>query len=204
MFPAKLPAIIPPLFPGFVWRMPPTGKDIYLTFDDGPLPQITKFALKHLAIYNAKATFFCIGENAMKHPDVYAHILSDGHAVGNHSYNHYNGWDTSNKTYINDVAMAAKYINSNLYRPPYGKISPGQAKVLKKDYKIIMWDVLSQDYVTNVKPDKVVANIVNNVKPGSIVVMHDSLKAMYNLMAALPVVLEKLTDKGYVFKSIEI
>jgi len=201
------------LYPSFVWEMPSNEKSLYLTFDDGPHEQATPFVLDELKKYNAKATFFCIGKNVIDSPGIYKRILDEGHRVGNHSHNHLNGWKTKDTEYLSNIAEAAKYIDSNLYRPPYGKITKFQARLLQKQissdlqrplssFKIIMWTVLSADFDASVSPEKCWNNVLLNTSPGSIILFHDSQKAYDKMSYALPKVLAYFSDKGYQFKSI--
>jgi peptidoglycan/xylan/chitin deacetylase (PgdA/CDA1 family) len=196
------------VFPSYIWDLPPDGKSVYLTFDDGPDPEVTQWVLDQLKMHHALATFFCVGENVEKFPDVYQKILDSGHTTGNHSYSHFNGWQTDVETYINDVAAATKLIRSNLFRPPYGRIKSSQAKRIPDaletmDAKIIMWDVLSADFDPAFTPENCLHNVLKNVRPGSIVVFHDSEKASKNLKFALPRVMSYLTENKYQFKKIE-
>src|SRR4051794_39226777 len=158
---------------GFIWKMPADKKELYLTFDDGPHPTITPFVLACLKQYNAKATFFCVGENVKRFPDVYEQILADGHAVGNHTYNHLNGWKTGDITYLKNVILARQIIESNLFRPPYGRIAKSQVKELAPEFQIIMWDILSGDFDLNLSPQRCFANVISNVSSGSVIVFHD-------------------------------
>ena len=188
--------------------MPGDERTIYLSFDDGPHPEITPFVLDELKKYNAQASFFCVGENVVLYPEVYKQILEEGHVVGNHTYSHPNGWKTIVEEYWNDISAACQYIDSNLFRPPYGRIKTGQANGLKKamnndDARIIMWDVLSADFDTRFSPQQCFCNVVNNCTNGSIVVFHDSEKAFPNLKYSFPNALKKLSKEGYSFKSIE-
>lgn len=180
-------------------------KEIFLTFDDGPHVSITNFVLDELKKFNAKATFFCIGDNVVKYPDVYRRILAEGHSVGNHTFNHLNGFQTDNKMYVDNVLEASKYIDSNLFRPPYGRIKTFQAKVLtqlKKPYKIIMWTVLSGDFDNSITPQRCLENVIFKISNGAIIVFHDSEKAAERMFYALPKVLEALTNQGYSFEKI--
>lgn len=191
------------LFPKYIWNIP--SKDaVYLTFDDGPTPEVTLWVLEQLKNYNAKATFFCIGENIQKHPEIFKQIITDGHSVGNHSHNHLNGWQTQDDIYIENVASCQSQISNlqsqicNLYRPPYGKITLSQSRKLRKlGYNIIMWEVLSADFDTTISKEKCLENVIENSKPGSIVVFHDSIKAFANLEYVLPKVLEFTKTTNY-------
>lgn len=190
------------LLRSLIWSIKNPGKEIFLTFDDGPIPIITPWVVDELKKNNAKATFFCVGDNVKKHPEVYQLLLDNGHRVGNHTMNHLNGWKNFNKTYFENIAAAEKYITSDLFRPPYGKIKPTQIFRLKKKYKIIMWDVLTYDYDENKTGEECLNKIKKNVKPGSIIVFHDSLKAEKRLRYALPKCLEFLKTEGYTFSAI--
>ncbi len=211
--PATTPKLIKNLFPNLVWDLPTEQKVIYLTFDDGPTPEITAWTLNILKQYNAKATFFCIGKNVEEHPDIFNKVISEGHAIGNHTYNHVKGWKTSTKDYLKNIEDAQNtilpQINNHqssiidLFRPPYGQIKPKQIKALSKlGYRIIMWSVLSVDWDKAVSKEKCLENVINNTTSGSIVVFHDSIKALVNMQYALPKVLDYFGKKGYVFKRI--
>ena len=199
----KTPWLLKKSYPSYCWDIPSDDKTIYLTFDDGPHPNATPFVLDQLKKYQAKATFFCIGKNVVSYPDIYARILHEGHRVGNHTQNHLNGWKSSDSKYLSNVEEAAKYIDSNLFRPPYGRITRFQAACLQKSkaqYKIIMWDVLSADFDLDISAEKAAKNVINNSKNGSIIVFHDSEKAFVRLETALPMVLDFFSEKAYQFK----
>jgi len=203
----KTPGWLKRIYDSYIWSIPTNEKILYLTFDDGPHPEATPFVLKELKKHNVLATFFCIGKNVVGHPDIYKQIINDGHSVGNHTYNHLNGWKTSNDDYMKDIALASKEIDSNLFRPPYGRITSFQAKNLKpvlkgKDPKVIMWDVLSGDFDINCTPQQCLANVLLASTPGSIIVFHDSEKAFPKLAYALPRILNFFSEKGYLFKSL--
>jgi len=195
----KIPKIIEAYYPNLIWRFPTEEKQLFLTFDDGPTPYITKWVLDQLKEYNAKATFFCIGKNVKNHPIIYKRILKEGHSVGNHTYDHKNGWETKNFDYIKSVMRASKVIDSDLFRPPYGRIKKAQIKRIKERFRIIMWDVLSEDYNQSISAIKCIEKVNSQVKNGSIIVFHDSRKASKNLKVALPAVLDICTQKGYKF-----
>jgi peptidoglycan/xylan/chitin deacetylase (PgdA/CDA1 family) len=226
-YPVKTPRIIQSIFRKYKWCFPtdknstsmidlqevPQVKEIYLTFDDGPIPEITPWVLKKLAEYKAKATFFCVGENVSKHPEIFRKIISEEHAIGNHTNNHLNGWRTNKKTYLYNIGKAEDIFSelagknqqprTRLFRPPYGKIKPNQAnKILKNGYDIIMWDVLSGDFDLSLSKENCLKNVLKNANSGSIVVFHDSEKAFKNLEYVLPRTLEYFTEKGFVFKAI--
>jgi len=206
IIPVKTPDFVKALFPNFTWNINTKNKELYLTFDDGPTPEITNWVLSTLKNFNAKATFFCIGNNIEKHPDIYNNIRSQGHSVGNHTYNHLKGWKHKTKHYIEDVKQTQLLINSNvkLFRPPYGKLKPKQSlQIQELGYKIILWDVLSFDWDKAVSKKKCFKNVTSAAKEGSIIVFHDSVKASQNLKYTLPKVLEYYSEKGYRFKSIK-
>ncbi len=203
LYTIKMPSIIQRLFSNYTWRFSSIPKEIYLTFDDGPTPEVTQFVLTELKKHNAKATFFCIGKNVKNHFDIYQQIVKDGHAVGNHTFNHLNGFKAKKTTYLENVQHASGHIDSRLFRPPYGKIKPSQGRLLqKKGYRIIMWDVLSGDFDVSITPEKCLKNVLENTKNGSIIVMHDSIKAKEKLFYVLPRILEYFTNKGIEFKAI--
>ena len=220
----KTPRILQQIFKNYTWRFSTDKKEIYLTFDDGPTPEITEFVLLELKKHNAKATFFCIGKNIKNHPEIFKKIISDNHSVGNHTQNHLNGWEKTTEEYLENIISCENVISntstslstgsveksansktpvSKLFRPPYGKIKKSQAKeILKKGYKIIMWDVLSADFDTSISKEKCLENVLKNTKKGSIIVFHDSRKATEKLKYALPKVLDYFSKKGFVFKAI--
>ncbi len=200
----KPPNWIRKLYYSFHWRIIDTSKDIYLTFDDGPTPEVTDWVLKLLDEYDAKATFFCIGRNVERHTDIYNRIVKAKHSVGNHTYSHLKGWKTWNNEYIDDVELASHFIDSKLFRPPYGKIRQSQIKNLKNHgYKMFMWDVLSEDYNEDKTPEQCLEYVFKYSTVGSIIVFHDSIKASKNLYAILPVVLKIFKDKGYNFRRLK-
>jgi len=193
------------IFPELIWRLKGQQREdddsVYLTFDDGPTPGVTTWVLDQLRQYDAKGTFFCLGKNVEKHPDLYKQIIDEGHAVGNHTYSHLKGWQTNNTEYYNDIQLANNLMSSTLFRPPYGSIKTSQIKNISEEYNIVMWDVLSQDYSQTIAPQKVLSNVLGSVKGGSIVVFHDSLKAQPNLNYVLPRMLKELNSK-YEFRKI--
>lgn len=205
----KTPWIAKKIFASYVWNLPAGENAVYLTFDDGPHPIITSWVLEQLKQYNAKATFFCIGNNVEKYPDIYQKILDEDHATGNHTHHHLNGWKTKDRKYLDDISKAAQLIKSNLFRPPYGRIKSNQAKkiaiALQTDKEqIIMWDVLSADFDSSFSPEQCLRHVLENVSAGSIVVFHDSEKAFNNLKHVLPATLRYLKEEGFDFKKIEI
>ena len=203
----KTPGWLKRIYDSYIWSMPVNDKILYLTFDDGPHPKATPFVLKELKKHNALATFFCIGKNVAAYPGIYKQIINEGHSVGNHTYNHLNGWKTSNDDYLKDIALASHEIDSDLFRPPYGRITSFQAKNLKpvmkgKKAKVIMWDVLSGDFDIACTPQQCLANVLLASVSGSIVVFHDSEKAFSKLEYTLPRMLSHFSEKGYLFKAL--
>lgn len=202
---AKTPKWVSKLFGDSTWEMPGANKIIYLSFDDGPHPEITPFVLDELGKCGAKATFFCIGKNVVEYPGVYKRILEEGHAVGNHTHNHLDGWKTPNAKYLQNILEARNFIDSDLFRPPYGRITSKQKKILMqldKPFKTIMWSVLSGDFDISLTPEKCCKNVLNNATSGSVVVFHDSEKAFERLKYALPIVLKHFSEQGYQFEKI--
>lgn len=190
-------------FPNVIWSFPNDDKGIYLTFDDGPTPGVTPWVLEQLRAYGAKATFFCLAKNVERNPEIFEQIIADGHSIGNHSYSHIRGWFTSTKQYIEDVDFANTFLHSSLYRPPYGRISTQQFKQLRCRYRVVMWNVLSMDYSKRISAQRVASYVLKHMKPGDIVVFHDSVKAQRNMMYALPRVLEAIAMRGYTSKPIK-
>jgi len=202
---AKTPGWLRKLFSGSIWEINGSQKSIYLSFDDGPHPVITPFVLDELKKYNALATFFCIGKNVVENPLIFNRIQEEGHAVGNHTYNHLNGWKTPQSEYLQNIAQAAEHIDSHLFRPPYGRITAKQHKALRqfnKPFKVVMWSVLSGDFDVNISPEQCCKNVLKNAESGSVIVFHDSEKAYERLRYALPVVLAYFSEKGYRFEKI--
>jgi len=200
---ARVPRMLSRCFKGLTWNIPSEEKVVYLTFDDGPTPEITDWVLSQLEEYQAHATFFCLGKNVKEHPEIYNRIRKNQHAIGNHSNSHIKGFRTGVDEYLENIDRANELLTTELFRPPYGRIRPSQVKHVKKQYKIVMWDVLSVDYNRKLNAETVVNNVLKNVRNGSIVVFHDSLKASKNLYAALPVVLQQLSQDGYRFEAIK-
>lgn len=185
------------------WKLKDNQKAIYLTFDDGPIPEVTPQVLKILAEYDAKATFFMVGENAQRYPELLRRIEQEGHSIGNHTYKHINGTKHSDYVYYKSIAEAKDYINSSLFRPPYGRIRPRQINEIKKQYQIVLWSVLSGDFDLKISPQKCLANVIKNTKSGSIIVFHDSLKAEERMIYALKGTLEHFSKLGYQFLAIK-
>ena len=205
------PWFIPLLFPGNIWHFSRSEKVIYLTFDDGPIPEITEWVLETLAQYKAEATFFCIGNNIEKHPKIFKQIVAAGHRIGNHTFNHLKGWQTDTETYIANTQQCHNIIQSIapqvlnqplLFRPPYLRISKAQHQILKKQYKMVYFDYITEDYEAKLSPEACKQAAIKHIKPGSVVIMHDSIKAAPRLMATLPAILEHYTSKGFTFKAL--
>lgn len=204
MIPHRTPFFLPLIYPSLTWRIPSRENELYLTFDDGPVNGPTDFVLEQLKSFNIKATFFCIGDNVRKHPEVFRKIIADGHSIGNHTFNHVNGWKTPTSIYTENVRRFDEQVNEHsvsslLFRPPYGKITFRQISALR-DYRIIMWDVLSKDYSNNIKPDQCLKNTIAASRPGSVIVFHDSFKAEKNLLYTLPRFINHFKEKNYAFK----
>jgi peptidoglycan-N-acetylglucosamine deacetylase len=201
----KTPTWVKKLFQGCIWELPGNKKVLYLTFDDGPHPKVTPFVLDELLKYNARATFFCISKNVLENPLVFDRILNEEHAVGNHTHNHLDGWKTGNAAYLQNIREASKYINSNLFRPPYGRITANQYRNLQqldKPFKVVMWSILSGDFDTAITPEQCWSNVLKNAESGSVVVFHDSEKAYERLKYTLPLLLKYFSEKGYQFEKI--
>ena len=200
MYLVKTPQFIQNLFPNFIWKVPTTDKVLYLTFDDGPIPEVTPWVLDQLDQYQAKATFFCVGDNVRKHPEVFSQVMLGGHSVGSHTFHHLNGWGTENIPYFHNVRRGANLVHSDLFRPPYGRLKPKQAQFLQRHYQIVMWDVLSGDFDPQLSREQCLENVLQNSQKGSIIVFHDSLKAEDKLTYVLPKVLKHFSDLGYRFE----
>ena len=201
-FGAKMPIILPQLFPSLIWEKSTIEKKVWLTFDDGPTPKITPFVLDTLLFYNVKATFFCLGKQVLKHPEILQRIKAEGHSIGNHSFSHTNGFTTCTKKYLKDIEKCQQIIlETKLFRPPFGNIYPWQIAKLKKEYKIIMWDVLAWDFKKNTSKEKCYSNVVSNVENGSIIVLHDNEKSFENLQFALPKIIETLKERAFTFSA---
>jgi peptidoglycan/xylan/chitin deacetylase (PgdA/CDA1 family) len=205
----KTPRVIRALMPDVLWQMPTKEKILYLTFDDGPVLEATPFVLEQLEKYNAKATFFCIGDNVRKHPDIFQQVINAGHTVANHTMHHISGWEISEETYLDEVSKCDEILGwtldkqrSKLFRPPYGKLKPSQHRKLKDKYQIVLWDVLSYDFDLNLSGETVADNVIQNVEAGSIVVLHDSVKAFPRLQTALPKILQYYAERGWEFACI--
>ena len=192
-----------------IWRVPTREKKIFLTFDDGPIPEVTPWVLATLRGYKAKATFFCVGANIEKHPDIFRQLISEGHSIGNHTYNHLNGWKTRTKEYLENISKCKTAIekahqpstvnHQPFFRPPYGRMKLSQYSILNTQYSLVMWDVLSGDFDRDTSEEKCLENALTKTRSGSIVVFHDSLKAKKNLFFVLPKFLEHFSKAGYEF-----
>ncbi len=208
----KTNPIIKQIFPTYVWDIPNSVNKVYLTFDDGPTPEITEWTLEQLKKYQAKATFFCIGNNIEKYPEIFKKVIESGHSIGNHTFNHLKGWKTPVEDYIENTQSCQTIVNQilkidsqQLFRPPYGKIKPSQSRKLRElGYKIIMWDIISYDFDKEISGEQCLQNVLKNVKSGSIIVFHDSVKAERNLKYALPKTLEFLDKKGFICEAINL
>lgn len=198
----KTPVLLKKIFPNQVWSIPAQEKKLYLTFDDGPTPGITEWVLDELAKYKAKASFFLVGKNIEQYPEIVQRIKTEGHAAGNHTYNHVNGWQTATSSYIKNSLKCSELLDTNLFRPPYGRITQMQTRIMNNRYKIIMWDVLSGDFDHSVSKDKVLNNVLKNTESGSIIVFHDSVKAQPRMQYALPRVLEHYSEQGFRFEKL--
>ncbi len=198
MYFTRPPSILRKLFPGLIWTIPNDENRVFLTFDDGPDPEVTPWVLDLLGKHNAKATFFCLGKNVEKYPDLFQRIKDEGHAVGNHTYSHPDGWRTKNRDYFADIERADRLIGSRLFRPPYGRITPSQIRVLKKKYKIVMWDLLPGDFDPKTSVEKCTRRIEKYTQSGSVVVLHENRKQKDFLVYFLSKISEKLQMKSLV------
>ncbi len=209
----RTPFFLPKLYPSLLWRVPTGKKELYLTFDDGPVNGPTEFVLDELSRVNAKATFFCIGDNVSKHPEVFLKIIEQGHSIGNHTFNHLKGWSTPLQNYLDNILLCenkmTSYKSPNLppptsrfFRPPYGRITSKQISALKEKYQIVMWDVLTHDYSKNIARQNCLNGSIKATRAGSIIVFHDSMKAERNLTYVLPKFLDHFSSQGYEFKSL--
>ncbi len=210
-----IPFFVQFLYPHRLWSLPADKKALYLTFDDGPVPEVTPWVLNQLKAYDAKATFFCIGDNIDKHPDIFTQILAEGHEIGNHTFHHINGFKTPAGAYLRNVLMAEEVISREMaghaqnrpkfFRPPYGKLTGKQARLLRQEgYEIVMWNVLSRDYDPQLSPVKILEKTKACTTAGSIIIFHDSLKAEKNLKKVLPPLLEHFSQKGFSFESLHV
>jgi len=190
------------IFNGLVWSIPTDNKSIFITFDDGPIPEVTPWVLDTLKRFDAKATFFCLGKNVESNPEIYQRILTEGHAVGNHTHNHVDGWKIGKRRYVANINKCSEWVDSRLFRPPYGRLLPAHYKMIKNNYSVVMWNVLCGDFDKRLTGERCVDNVILNTKPGSIILFHDSVKANDRLRYALPRVLKYYAEKNYSFKPI--
>ncbi len=197
MFFAKTPWFVKLIYPDLIWNKSRDEKKIYLTFDDGPVPEATPFVLNELKKANAKATFFMIGDNVRKYPELKNQVIAEGHSIGNHTFNHLKGWNTDTARYLENTAKCGELINTNLFRPPYGRATFSQLNSIKKSHQIIMWEVLTGDYMPEMNKEMCLKNAVSHSKNGSIVLFHDSIKAFENMSYALPKALEYWKNEGF-------
>jgi peptidoglycan/xylan/chitin deacetylase (PgdA/CDA1 family) len=203
-YPVNTPSIFKKIFPNLVWGLPASIPTLYLSFDDGPEIENTEWILKALETYHAKATFFCLGRQIEKNPELYQKIISEGHLCGNHGYSHLNGWNNNTKKYLEDVLRAEEFIDSKLFRPPYGKLTFGQYQALKKlNFKIVPWDIMPGDFDNKINEEKCLSNILRFSKNGSIIVLHENAKSQKKLRYVLPRLLEYFTEKGFTFSTIQ-
>ncbi|WP_407429342.1 polysaccharide deacetylase family protein [Arcticibacter sp.] len=205
MYLVKTPFWLRLIYPSLLWRKLNDSNKIYITFDDGPIPIVTDFVINTLKIYQASATFFCIGDNIRKHPEVFQRLRQEGHSIGNHTFNHLRGWDTDDEVYLDNIKKCHSLVQSNLLRPPHGRIKKSQISRVREAFpamEIIMWDVLSGDFDQKLSPEKCLQNVIRYTRPGAIIVFHDSLKAFDRLEYVLPKALEYWKDKGYVFEKL--
>ncbi|MBL1409111.1 polysaccharide deacetylase family protein [Sphingobacterium faecale] len=190
------------MYPSVTWNRSRASKKIYLTFDDGPIPEITPWILDVLQEHQVKATFFCVGENIVKHPEIYQRLVQEGHRIGNHTFNHLKGWDTPDEVYIENVMLCQEHTKSKLFRPPYARAKKSQINILRKHFELIYWDVLTGDFDLNISPEKCYANVLKHTKSGSIIVFHDNLKAIPSVKYALPRTITHFLQKGYTFDTL--
>lgn len=200
LYPVSTPWWLRKIYRHCLWEMPPDGNKVYLSFDDGPHPEATAFVLDQLKEHQARASFFCIGKNVASHPELYSRILREGHRVGNHSFSHLNGWKTSGKDYLEDIEKAAQWIGSPLFRPPYGRVTFSQLRKIREGLKMtpVMWSLLSGDFDPGISNETCASNVLDRMKPGDIIVFHDSQKALDKIKYALPLVLKEIRARGWV------
>jgi peptidoglycan/xylan/chitin deacetylase (PgdA/CDA1 family) len=207
----KTPGLIKKIFSNLVWDVPTNSNEIFLTFDDGPIPKLTSYVLEVLHDFDALATFFCVGDNISKNPDILEQILAKNHLVGNHTHNHLKGWSTSTSRFVSNAGKCQEQISKYqgntarpVFRPPHGQITFNQVKALKANYNIVMWDILAYDYDTAHSPLKSLDRIISKTKPGSIVVFHDNYKAEEKLKFILPTYLKYFKERGFSFKKLDL
>lgn len=205
MYLVKSPLLLKWYYPSLIWNKTRAQRVIYFTFDDGPIPDVTDFVLKTLKSFNAKATFFCIGDNIQKHPDIFDRLKSEGHRIGNHTFNHLKGWKTEDQVYLQNFWQCQELTNTNLFRPPYGRIKKSQISSLRTEFpelQIVMWDVLSGDFDLKLAPQKCYEQVIKHAENGSIIVFHDSLKAFDRLKYTLPRALQYFSEQGFRFETL--
>jgi peptidoglycan/xylan/chitin deacetylase (PgdA/CDA1 family) len=199
----QFPTLLRPLIGrNYLWRKNSSEKVVYLTFDDGPVPEVTPQVLGILDDFDIKATFFCVGDNVKKFPELYREILLKGHSVGNHTFHHLNGFKVGQEQYLKDVEQASQLIDSRLFRPPYGKLTRREKKILQQKFQIVLWDVISYDYDQNLSPSQVLKNVKSYSRSGSVILFHDSVKAKNNMLTVLPQAISFLLAKGYRFEKL--
>jgi len=204
MYLTKTPDFVQNMFPNLIWKMKnEVTKSLYLSFDDGPIPEITPWVLDQLDKYDAKASFFCVGQNVKSNPAIFRRLKANGHSIGNHTYDHLSGWKTSNLDYFRNVRYCDELVDSTLFRPPYGRLKNKQALYLQRNYKVVMWDILSGDFDPKITKEECLENVISKATNGSIIVFHDSLKAKEKLEYVLPRVLKHFSKLGYRFKNLE-
>tara|TARA_B110000459_G_scaffold54258_2_gene60571 strand:- start:6015 stop:6623 length:609 start_codon:yes stop_codon:yes gene_type:complete len=196
MYLPKTPEIAKKIFPKLKWDEKTEEKIVYLTFDDGPTPGVTRWVREQLREYDAKATFFCLGKNVELYPAIFEETLKEGHAVGNHTYNHLDSWKSNRKKYLQDIESCDQVFSSKYFRPPYGKLKPGIRTAIRKKYEIVMWDVMAYDFDQSISSEQCLNNVLDNVKTGSIIVFHDSIKAEKHIRYALPIILKEFSKRG--------
>lgn len=206
MVPHRTPALFKYLWPSLIWNIPNEGNRIFLTFDDGPIPGLTEWVLQVLDEFNIKATFFCVGDNVKKHPEIFSKLIESGHSIGNHTFHHVNGRDTSVSEYLENIeacdqVFKAHGFSTNLFRPPYGRLKTSQRKLLKSR-QVVMWDVLSKDYDQSLSPESILNGIIKSTQTGSIIVFHDNIKAEKNLKSVLAKYIQYCLDAGYQFDTL--
>lgn len=202
MYWIRSPFLLQKYYSKLIWKKPNEDQSIYLTFDDGPIPEITPFVLDLLQKHQIKATFFCIGDNIQKHPEIFERIKNEGHHIGNHTFNHLKGWKTDDETYIKNIQKCQELTQTNLFRPPYGRIKKSQIQRIQNQFDIIMWTVLSGDFDPKLSPEKCLQNVIQNTKSGDIVVFHDSIKAQACMTYTLPLAIDYWLKEGFTFKTL--
>lgn len=203
MFIERPPQFIRWLYPRACWRMSASKQAVYLTFDDGPIPEITPWVLDVLDKYHIKATFFMVGDNVRKYPDEFKMVVKRGHRIGNHTYNHLQGIKVNAKRYMANIEKSERYLTTDLFRPPHGLMRLSQYRALQEHYRVIMWDLVTRDYDSKLTGEQVLDKVKRYVRPGSIITFHDSVRSINNLRYALPRAIEWLLSEGYEFKVFE-